>query len=156
MLVPKPLMKDTYSCISQMFRIHDGTCYGCVIRRLAGIITGRKDVPYRFDILKNNNSRNENLLSLLRFSHDIIFNFDKMPSFSKENIEGHNKFNLFSRFAIDNFLALHKYVERGSKLSKSLGNFYSMGKKDFDKEDFEKREEEIKNIKNKPNFNKNI
>jgi 7-cyano-7-deazaguanine synthase in queuosine biosynthesis len=154
MHMPKQVMKDTYSCVSQMFRIHDGSCYGCIIRRLASIITGHEDAPYRFDVLKDNGSHSESLLSLLRFSNDVIFDFENMPSFSKQNIEGHDKKELFTRFALDNFLALQKYSEKGLKLNPMVNNFFKDSIKDFDKDVLEKRNDDIEKMKNKPDFRK--
>ena len=35
----KEHLKDSHSCVSQLYRRPDGTCYGCVIRKL-GMILG--------------------------------------------------------------------------------------------------------------------
>lgn len=94
-----------HSCISQRFGDHDGTCFGCVIRRLACIVNGVKDVKYNQDIFKDEVNQ-DNLLNLLQYSEDIINSYDRMPSFQKEKIEEFNKYDLFRRFALDNLAGL--------------------------------------------------
>ena len=37
----------THSCISQRFGDHDGTCFGCVIKKLACSVSGVRDVSYK-------------------------------------------------------------------------------------------------------------
>ena len=48
--------KLTHSCIKQRFGDHCGTCYGCVIRRSAGIASGIKDVQYKKDPIMDENA----------------------------------------------------------------------------------------------------
>ena len=42
----KPAIKLTHSCITHRFGNHDGTCYGCVLRRLATTAADVPDVKY--------------------------------------------------------------------------------------------------------------
>jgi 7-cyano-7-deazaguanine synthase in queuosine biosynthesis len=151
MLMPKELMKDTFSCISQRFRIHDGVCYGCIIRRLAGIITGHNDAIYKYDVFGNGTSHVENLLSLLRFSYDMLFDISDTLPFA-EYIEEYNKLDLFKRFAIDNLLALNILIESRYNFNKYVKNF--LKNNEFPNNNFfEKRRKDILSNKLKPNFN---
>lgn len=97
----------THSCVSQRFGRHDGTCYGCVIRRLGAIVTNKEDVAYNKNPLIEEDSNKDNLLSLLLFSQDILVDPNSMPLYQIENVESYQKYELFKRFALDNFAAVH-------------------------------------------------
>jgi len=95
-------LKLSHSCISQQFRSHDGSCYGCIIRRLASFALGTPDVPYRNDPIVSGRKGKDNLLSLLRFSYDMLTDFDALPQDVIEEIRQWKTRNLFERFALDN------------------------------------------------------
>ena len=101
-------MKDfsaTHSCISQRFGDHDGTCFGCVIKRLACTMSGVKDVTYRNDMFEENVNQ-DNLLNVLAFSADLLKAYDSMPAFETEKIAEFQKHDLFQRYALDNLAGL--------------------------------------------------
>jgi len=114
--------RETHSCITQRFGDHDGTCFGCVIKKLACIVSGAKDVMYKQDVF-DDKSKQDNLLNILEFSAGLLNGYDKMPAFETEKIFEFNKFNLFQRFALDNLAGLmigadkrnilvHKFVHK--------------------------------------------
>lgn len=107
----------THSCVSQRFRDHDGTCYGCVIRRIGTLVAGAPDVQYRKDVLSDQSARVGNFVSLLRFCNDVLNRAESLPSFSSVAIEEYGKLDLFKRFAQDTFCSLDMYRESGGRFS---------------------------------------
>jgi len=107
-------LAQTHSCISQRFGDHDGTCYGCVVRRLGALAAGRSDVSYRRDCLRDKGAHAGNLLTLLAFSLDVLTRLGSMPPFQTDLIFEFGKEDLFRRFALDNFAGVHRFgvVER--------------------------------------------
>lgn len=105
-------IKYTHSCISQRFGAHDGTCYGCVVRRLAATAAGVEDVTYARDPIADDNANGGNLMSLLVYCHDLLVRPDKMEQFEVEKIRRYAKHDLFHRFALDQFAALHVTISR--------------------------------------------
>lgn len=114
--------RGTHSCISQRFGDHDGTCFGCVIKRLACIVSDVKDVTYKKDIF-NDESNQDNLLNTIEFSAGLLNGYHKMPAFETEKIYEFDKLDLFKRFALDNLaglmlgagkrnLLVHKYIQK--------------------------------------------
>lgn len=95
----------THSCISQRFGEHDGTCFGCVIKKLACLVSGVRDVKYNKDVF-DEEANQDNLLNVLAYSEDLISNYENMPSFQKEKIEEFDKKDLFQRNALDNLAGL--------------------------------------------------
>ena len=91
----------THSCVSQRFGNHDGSCFGCVIKRIACLVSGVKDVSYKKDIF-DDKVYFDNLAHLLAFSCDLLNNFEGMPNFETEKILEFGKEDLFHRFALDN------------------------------------------------------
>lgn len=98
--------QKTHSCISQRFGTHDGTCYGCIMRRLAFIVAGVVDVNYKRNPILNESDNFIYLNALLRYSEVILTNFKNMEYYQIENIENYNKYDLFKRFSLDNFSAI--------------------------------------------------
>ncbi len=115
----------THSCITQRFGRHDGTCYGCVIRRLGSIVTNKDDVEYSRNPLIDKDSNKDNLLSLLLFCQDILLDYDSMPLYQIENIEAYQKYELFNRFALDNFAAVHLAKSLGLVPVEEVGRIYA-------------------------------
>lgn len=144
---------NTHSCISQRFGTHDGTCYGCIIRRLGSIATNRKDVAYSRNPLIENNANKDNLLSLLLFSQDILLSPKTMPLYQIENIESYEKYNLFKRFALDNLAAIHLLNSHGIKLTKEVKVIYEDYITQNTIKDLNQRLEDLKNRNYKINEN---
>jgi 7-cyano-7-deazaguanine synthase in queuosine biosynthesis len=103
-------LKHTHSCITQRFGTHDGTCYGCVIRRLATIATGVEDVRYNKNPISDSKARAGNLYALLSFCREILTSFDEMEEYEAGLIHTYGKRDLFGRFALDNFAAIHRLL----------------------------------------------
>jgi len=103
-------LKLTHSCISQQFRSHDGTFYGCIIRRLASMALGIEDVQYRYDSIVSGRKGKDNLVSLLRFSYDVLTDFDSLPEDVIEEIKQWKTRNLFERFALDNLAGFRIWI----------------------------------------------
>jgi 7-cyano-7-deazaguanine synthase in queuosine biosynthesis len=95
----------THSCISQMFGNHEGSCFGCVVRRLACLVSGVRDADYVRDVL-NPHANQDNLLNLLVFSTDLMHDPDAMPALQTEKIREFGKEDLFHRYALDNLAGL--------------------------------------------------
>jgi 7-cyano-7-deazaguanine synthase in queuosine biosynthesis len=107
---------NTHSCISQRFGDHDGTCFGCVIKKLACLVSGVRDVKYNKDVFDEEVNQ-DNLLNVLAYSEDLISNYENMPSFQKEKIEEFDKKDLFQRNALDNLAGLMLGVGKKHPLS---------------------------------------
>lgn len=107
-LCPRPdLVPLSHSCISQRFGTHDGTCYGCIVRRLAAIAAGVTDVAYARNPINDERASGGNLMSLLTYCRDLLVTPGSMEPFEREKIERYGKHDLFRRFALDQFAALH-------------------------------------------------
>lgn len=118
------LLPLTHSCISQRFGSHDGTCYGCVIRRLSALAAGVPDTKYRADPLVSERANGENLLPLLDFSAGVLLDLENLEWFRKENIEIFSKEDLFRRFALDMFAGIHRLRKGEVKLRSSVASYY--------------------------------
>lgn len=152
----KEYLKNTHSCITERFRRHDGTCYGCVIRKIGFICAGVEDVIYAKDPFLDKSANNDNLLSLMRFSYDILTDYENMPFFSKENAFLFDKFDLFKRFSLDTFSALYLINKMKGKLGDKIKSLYDQAISDIGEEALIKRIEEIRINKNKPDFEKKV
>ena len=120
----KPAIKLTHSCITQRFGNHDGTCYGCVLRRLATTAADVPDVKYLKNPIARENTHCGNLLTLLRFCHDILTGFEKMEEYEVGTIEHYGKKDLFYRFALDNYAAIHRLILEGHLVQRGVRQLY--------------------------------
>lgn len=120
-------IRMTHSCISQRFGSHDGTCYGCVVRRLGALAAGVEDVSYRHDPIVDSSASRGNLLALLRFSLDYLSRRDAMQEYEVGDIIRFGKQDLFRRFALDNLAALHRMVREGRRLAADVAEMYRAG-----------------------------
>ena len=117
-------IRHTHSCISQRFGTHDGTCYGCVIRRLATIAAGVDDVKYRRNPISDSNARAGNLYTLLTFCSEILTSFNQMEDYERGMIDSYNKRDLFRRFALDNFAAIHRLLSLNKRVVRPIREMY--------------------------------
>jgi len=117
-------LRATHSCISQRFGKHDGTCYGCVIRRLAAVASGVDDVTYDRNPIEDEDARAGNLFSLLTYCYDILTNYHGMESYEIEAVQAYGKHDLFRRFALDNFAAIHRLISGGYRVQSSIQRMY--------------------------------
>lgn len=140
----KSQIPNTHSCVTQRLGKHDGTCYGCVLRKIGTIVTGSEDVDYHKDPFLDPHANNDNLVSLLSFSQDFLIDYNCMPLFQIENIESYSKKDLFYRFALDNLAAIHILVDKGKKITNEVRNIYESTIKILGFKIFEKRIETIR------------
>lgn len=119
-----PGLKYTHSCVTQRFGNHDGTCYGCVIRRLATVASGREDVRYVRNPIADRTAHGGNLLSLLTFCHDVLMRYDDMEEYEIGIIDYYGKKDLFVRFALDNFAAIHRLVSERRRVQSAVYKLY--------------------------------
>ena len=146
--------KHSHSCISTRTGVNGGTCYGCITRRLGFLVAGVEDSSYGKNPINNYNQNADQLLSLLRFSYDILFDYANVPDFSKDIISIYGKKDLFKRFALDNFVALFEYGNKYHKLNPRLKELYKSTMEKLSKEKIKKRMEKVRDRTIKPNFNK--
>ena len=127
---PEPeIFPLTHSCISQRFGTHDGTCYGCVIRRLAAIAADVPDVNYVKDVLRDEAANSGNLLAHLAFCRDVLRGIARMPTFQREPIREYHTGTLFRRFALDSFGAIHALVRKGEVVTSTVQRLYEAARK---------------------------
>lgn len=119
-----PGLRFTHSCVTQRFGNHDGTCYGCVLRRLATIATGREDVHYLRNPIADQTAHAGNLLSLLTFCDDILTRYGEMEEYEIGIINHYGKRNLFIRFAQDNFAAIHRLMTARKTVQRAVRQLY--------------------------------
>ena len=118
------ILKETTSCASTRFissmEPHCGSCYACVVRRLAFSILGLKDRPYYRTGFSGGGA--DNTAHLIRFSLDFLTNPKSIPPYTLENIERYHKDDLFRRFALDNLAGLILTPDSGYTLQRKLTN----------------------------------
>jgi 7-cyano-7-deazaguanine synthase in queuosine biosynthesis len=154
-IVPTPaLLPYTHSCISQRFGKNDGTCYGCITRRLGLLAANIQDAKYERNPLVDKNANADHLLNLLRFSSDVLTDYESLPDYSKENIEEYGKHNLFRRFALDNYLGILKVPQ--TKRNPVLSRLVSDTLKDIKQAEIEERSEQLNASKIKPDFTRMV
>jgi len=134
----------THSCISQRFGDHEGTCFGCVIKKLACTVSGVKDVSYKRDMFDEDSSQ-DNLLNALAFSADLLNGYDEMPAFETEKIDEFQKHDLFQRYALDNLAGLMLGADKKNPLFKKY-----IGKKEV----LQNRVTRVRENQKKPDFSK--
>lgn len=157
----KDLLKLTHSCISSRFGKNLGCCYGCIIRRIGFIVSGVDDGNYEYDIFSiddkdklsryGKNVRGEHkvaeFLELVKFSLDILRNYDSMDYSKKKKIETYEKHDLFRRFALDTFAALYLIIEKkNTEVNQSIRNSYFDAKKYIDDKELVDRINEVRNL----------
>lgn len=135
---------------------NDGTCYGCVTRRLGLITAGVEDAQYEKDPLLDPNAYADHLMNLLAFSTEVILDYDNIDDYSRENIDEFNKQDLFYRFALDNIAALHILIKSGKNLNHNIDHFYFEVVERLGEEILNKRISEVRSKSKKPNLDKKV
>lgn len=138
----------THSCITQRFGNHCGTCFGCVIKRIAETVAGVKGVEYNKDIFDIDSDR-DNILNLLEYSEKILFEKDKMPGFQRDKIDEFGKWDLFTRYALDNLAGLMLCAPKNNDLVERF-----ISKEVI--QSLKVRIEEVRKNKYKPNFDNEV
>jgi 7-cyano-7-deazaguanine synthase in queuosine biosynthesis len=147
-------LKYTHSCITQRFGNHDGTCYGCVIRRLATIAAGVKDVRYNKNPISDSGARAGNLYSLLTFCYEILTGFNEMEEYETGIINTYGKRDLFRRFALDNFAAIQRLLSDNKRVVRPVRDMYESLVQKLGTQIFEDRLEQLAHAAVVPNFKK--
>lgn len=147
-------LKYTHSCITQRFGTHDGTCYGCVIRRLATIATGVEDVRYNKNPISDPDARAGNLYSLLTFCYEVLTGFDEMEEYETGIINTYGKQDLFRRFALDNFAAIQRLLSDNKRVVRPIRDMYESLTQKLGTQLFEDRLAQLAYPSVKPNFTK--
>jgi hypothetical protein len=137
----------THSCISQRFGRHDGTCYGCVMRRLSAVAAGVEDVEYMRDPVLDSSAASDNLSALLAFCIDILSSFDELPDHQRENIDLFDKRDLFERYSLDILAGLHSVALSYGRLSEGAASAYLVAKSKLGVSILEERLETLRAMK---------
>ena len=152
-ITPEPsALHLTHSCISQRFGDHDGTCYGCVIRRLGALAAQVRDVEYRRDPLTDESADQGNLLALLAFCQNLLLEFESMDDYERSTIDGFGKLDLFRRFALDNYAAVHRLVISHRRVNKAVRALYREVVATITTDALDSRLAALANRRKKPSF----
>jgi hypothetical protein len=111
---------QTHSCISQRLPRQDGTCHGCSLRRLAALAAGVTDTNYARDPVCDASAHAGNLLAMLDFSKAVLLSRRSIPNYQRDLIDEFRKWDLFKRFALDNFAALLTVRATGARLAPAV------------------------------------
>lgn len=152
----KKYFSYTHSCISLGTGTNCGKCYGCILRRLGSLTAGIKDAEYDNDPLTEDFEKGENLISLLRFSHDMLLDYKNMNFTSKENIYVYRKQRLFRRFALDNFAALYILKQQGHDTNPYAENLYQSVLSGVGETAIKERIGQVRSGRYIPDFNKEV
>ena len=85
-------------------------------------------------------------------SQDVLLNFDDMEYYRRKNIDIYQKEDLFRRFALDNFAAVHTLIKKNKPVTESVKILYSETVREIETQIFEDRIETLKEDHIKPNF----
>ena len=138
----------THSCITQRRGDHCGTCFGCVIKRIAESVANVKGVRYNKDIFDLESDR-DNLTNILEFSEKIILNKERLPGFQREKMDEFAKWDLFNRYALDNLAGLMLETSENHPIYKRFINQKNML-------DLLIRIKQVRNQIKKPDFSKKV
>ena len=157
----KDYLKLTHSCISSRFGRNLGGCYGCIIRRIGFIVSGIEDGNYDYDIFTVDDGESlsnyglnvkgyhkvTDFLELMTFSLDVLINYTNMDYSKKKRIETYGKQDLFRRFALDTFVALHIIFEKeNAEINHSIKDAYMDAKKYLCEQELEDRIREVRSL----------
>jgi hypothetical protein len=151
---PNPeFIKETHSCRTPRWansdRSHCGSCYGCVVRRLATKVAGVSDGQYRKDGFTGRGV--DNISQLIKFSIDFLSDPQALPTYTSEIINKYHKQELFKRFALDNLAGLmlmsDKHIE--NNVQRKLMELTLSA---IDRGELNDRIEVVRSKSRKPNF----
>lgn len=152
---PNPeFVEETHSCRTPRWAnsdvSHCGSCFGCIVRRLATKVAGVVDSQYR-----NNGFNGEgadNITQLIRFSIDFLTNPETLHWYTTEIISKYHKQDLFKRFALDNLAGLIIMSDEGivNNLQRRL---FALTLESVDRNELNERIEVVRSKVRRPNFN---
>ncbi len=88
------------------------------------IAAGVEDVHYDRNPIAGNHANAGNLMTLLAYSYDLLTDYAGMEPFETETIEAYSKHDLFRRFALDNFSAIHRLIITKRRVRLSIRRMY--------------------------------
>jgi 7-cyano-7-deazaguanine synthase in queuosine biosynthesis len=168
----KSLINRTNSCITSRFSQEDfphcGRCLGCVIRRLSEIVADVEDSGYAWDVVMMDVGDKikavrlpsqsfvrehdmDNLLMLLRFARGMMT--DRLPPYTASIIHDYRKEELFRRFALDIFAAVHLLSAQTRNRYIRKFNIESISGSIVTKHQLEERIAQVREERVTPNFN---
>ena len=74
--------------------------------------------------LADKNANAGNLMTLLAYCYDLLTDYTAMEPFETETIEAYSKQDLFRRFALDNFSAIHRLIVTKHRVRLSIRHMY--------------------------------
>ena len=151
-------LTTTFSCSgTTMFATSEGancgTCFSCIVRRLAFLVSGVRDCYYSYEITGVNVALRalDNIVHLLRFSVDYLHDQGAVPWYTQEILKWYGKRDLIERFALDNLAGLMLLTERG-KTNSTLAKMRDVSQHWIDDRDLRERIEIVRSGKMKMNF----
>ena len=156
------LFKISHSCIGMRWigtdfqENNDGTCYGCVVRRLGLLVAGLVDANYEKNPIINEEAPSDNLSNLLAFSSEFLIDWEGMEYCQLENIREYNKHKLFRKFSLDNIAALYLLKQSGVILSPHISTFYDEAIGVIGEPVLIKRIKKVRGGKYYPDFDKRV
>jgi 7-cyano-7-deazaguanine synthase in queuosine biosynthesis len=153
----KEQLRDTFSCISSRFGQNLGCCYGCAIRRMGFLVAGVEDCQYKYDLFSINDEaplsrygrgkgtgRTTDLLELMRFSLDLLIDYESIDPIKRRRIDRYHKHDLFRRFALDTFASLSIVSDNGGIRNSRLEKAFNDALTYVERSDLEKRVESVR------------
>ncbi|MGA2877003.1 MAG: hypothetical protein ABSE82_15910, partial [Nitrososphaerales archaeon] len=155
-------IKKTFSCsgttrfATEAGAANCGTCFSCIIRRLAVEVSGKQDCKYAFDITSDTSRKAyDNILHLLHFSLGMLSDREAIHWYTMEILERYNKVDLFERFAMDNLAGLMLMSDAG-KLNNVLAKMRDISVHRVDDSMLRERIEVVRNYQVMMDFSKAI
>jgi hypothetical protein len=158
----KGMLASTFSCSgTTMFATSEGancgTCFSCIVRRLAFLVCGEQDCFYPYDVTGANASQQalDNIIHLLRFSIDYARDRDAVPWYTQEILKQYGRSELFERFAFDNLAGLMLLSERGG-INSALALMREISRRKVDDSMLHERVEVVRSRAAKMDFGRSI
>lgn len=155
----KHLIKLTSSCRTTRYcnsqQPQEGTCYGCINRRLSLAVANIRDSSCRNDIItKSDISMGQfgSILPLLQFCLDYLTDFDSMPDYSSKIIKEYRKEDLFRRWSLEVFAGLLIFDKNREIRNIILAKYLRWALRVTTKDELENRIGEVRENKHKPRF----
>ncbi len=145
----------TCSCRNTMFAAaptpNCGTCYACVVRRLALFVVGTEGNVYRYD-WSTDEKNIDNAVQLVRFSFDYVANKESMPWYTLDSIKRNRKEDLFHRFSLDNLAGLLLMKEQGETIAPALERLLALALESISRETLKERISTVRHRNLEPDY----
>jgi 7-cyano-7-deazaguanine synthase in queuosine biosynthesis len=153
LLADDNILSKTHSCLSARWDKNCGGCYACITRMIGSINLGLSTEYFKSNHFGDKD--NEILSSLLNFCFNFEINKKEIDYWSFKTIELFNKTDLFHRHCLDVFLSLNKLSQKGV-LDSAYDVILDAYKKVKGEGELVSREEQLKNNKKDPDFDKKV